>query len=70
MEWISVIKEKPKHDQICYVVNVKASLGCFLAIYHHNWDYFQLYEPTLYNHPAIEVTHWIPLPPPPRREDV
>lgn len=60
--WILTSKEKPIHDQVCYVANKKAGLSCYIAIYYKDRDYFSLYNPECRDHPPIEVTHWIPLP--------
>lgn len=62
-EWISVSKHgKPKKECMTYVTNSRANCDCFLAIYNLCQDTFVLYDPTIYHHPAIEVTHYVILP--------
>lgn len=63
-EWLEYPKEKPKHDQLCYVYDADWNLDCFFAIYHQKYDTFCLYDPNSCHPPSLKVSHWIPLPPP------
>ncbi len=63
MDWISVAKNgKPKEDCMTYVMNSRSNGDCFIAIYSKNYDTFKLYDPKMYHHPCIEVTHYVILP--------
>ena len=66
MEWNRYPETKPPNDQMCYVCHERAGMDCFLAIYWPKYNIFRLYDPRNYDHPALDVTHWIPLPTPPR----
>ena len=69
LPWIEYPRHKPKEDCMCYVTNVKAGIDCFGALYCERWDIFREYDPSQYNHRAVEVTHYVVLPnPPPMRE--
>lgn len=49
---------------MCYVINSRGGEGAFLALYDPRRHVFKMYDPQLYNHPCIDVTHWYPLPDP------
>ncbi len=61
-EWISVEDRKPETDQLCYVYNERWSVCGFIAMYHLRYDSFVLQNMTMYDIPALDVTHWVPLP--------
>lgn len=61
-KWIDVKKEKPSEDCLCYVFNNRFGGTGFIAMYYHTYDVFQLYNPSLHEHPILDVTHWIQLP--------
>lgn len=63
-EWISVSDRKPDNDLLVYVTNERGGSYCFIAIYQKKDDIFRQYEPSRYNTPCVDVTHWYPLPTP------
>lgn len=61
-EWVNIKDKKPDSDGPCFVMNCRGGEGGFIAIYQKGYDVFKLYDPNIYNHPCIDVTHWVPLP--------
>ena len=64
MKWISIKDKKPETDCTCYVMNSRGGDGAFIALYQKYHNIFKMYDPKMYNHPCIDVTHWYPLPEP------
>ncbi len=62
MNWISVKDGKPTGCQMCYVTNFRSGTNCFLALYEKHYDIFRMYDPKMYDHPPIDVTHYVVLP--------
>lgn len=62
MDWFCIKDKKPDKDITAYVTNIKAGVNCYVALYNKDCDYFILYNPSIYEKPAIEVTHWMELP--------
>ncbi len=62
MKWINVKDEKPKTDLCCWGSNVRAGTNIWKCIYIKNWDVFRLDNPEVYEHPPIDITHWIEIP--------
>lgn len=63
-KWISIKEKKPENDCRAYVMNERGGAVAFIALYRKRDDIFKQYDPNLYDHPCIEVTHWYPLPDP------
>lgn len=62
IDWISVSDKFPDSDCMAYVCNSRCSRDCFLVIFDSYRKVWRQYDPKLYNHPALEVTHYIELP--------
>ncbi len=45
-----------------YVMNERGGEGAFLCMYQLQDDVFKQYDPKMYNHPCLDVTHWYPVP--------
>lgn len=56
----------PEDDCLCYVTNIHCGGGSYLALYSKYRDFFWLYDPKAWDHPALDVTHYIVLPAAPR----
>lgn len=61
-KWISVKKRKPEEDCLCWVMNCRGGEGGFICMYQKRYDVFKIYDPQMYNHPCVDVTHWCILP--------
>jgi hypothetical protein len=61
-EWINIKDKKPEEHCTCYVMNCKEGGGCFITLYDVGRNTFRLYDPKMYDHPCLEVTHYIVLP--------
>lgn len=59
MNWISVKDKKPTNYATCLVINAKYNLEPHIALYNHNYDVFNLYNPNSITKYTLEVTHYI-----------
>jgi hypothetical protein len=53
---------------MCYVSNIRSSGEGYLAIYDPNRDIFTQYDPSMFFHPVLDVTHYVELPWTPKEE--
>lgn len=65
-EWISIEERLPETDIMALVCNAKGWMHDVKAIYHKRYDVWQLYNPESRESILLDVTHWIPIPPPPK----
>jgi len=66
IEWKKYPDEKPQDGSICYIYNDKARGSGYLAQYALAGGYFKQYDPIQYKLAALEVTHFVELPWPPK----
>lgn len=60
MEWINAKEKKPDKMCVCWVTNNKYYPNTtFEALYHPPHDVWIQYGPASYEHPCLEVTHYI-----------
>lgn len=69
MTWISVKENPPKEDIVAVVCNDKGWMTNQTAIYHKIYDVWVLYRPHDSSSILLEVTHYIPIPAPIRRDE-
>ncbi len=68
-DWKSIKQDgKPVIHCMCYVCNIRSGSHCFVAIYDPHCDIFTEYDPHVYFHPALDVTHYVQLPWPPKEK--
>ena len=66
MTWISVKEKKPEHDICALVCNDNGWMAVKQAIYHADYDVWQLDNPRSADSILLDVTHYIEIPPIPR----
>ncbi len=63
MKWISMSKEQPTMDHCyCWVMNARRGAYGFVAVWHNDIRVFLLDGGHSHLSPALDVTHWYPLP--------
>ncbi len=62
MEWISVKDQLPEHEGSFWVKNDKGWMNGVVALYYPDQQVFVNYDPGMYNHFTLDVTHWVELP--------
>lgn len=69
MEWISVEDRLPELPyQYCIVYNENGYMEFQRAIWNQKLSCFVLYDPSKYEKLILHVTHWLPVPTPPRKK--
>lgn len=62
-KWISYAKQKPNKDDLyCWVMNTRKGAYGFIAVWHQRGEYFEYDRGHSHLNPALDVTHWYPLP--------
>jgi len=65
MKWISVEERLPSLDEFyCWTMNTRRGAFGFVCGYYHDEKIFQLLGGSSDKSPALDVTHWYPLPAP------
>ena len=66
--WIDFRKEKPGESITAIVFNEKGFMcgQCVIATYYPNYDVWCLYDPNYRESLTLEVTHYLPIPIPPK----
>lgn len=62
MKWTTIEEGYPERDCVAYVCNSRHSAVAWIVIYDAQRKTFTHYNPEHWDHPPIEVTHWIELP--------
>ena len=68
MEWIKFSERKPETEVTALVTNYKCPMLIVKALYNSYNDIWTEFNPQAYNHFPLEVTHWIPLPEPVKKD--
>jgi hypothetical protein len=69
-EWISMKDKQPTREHShCWVMNTRRGAYGFVAMWYNDNKYFQLDGGHSHLSPALDVTHWYPLPIPEYRLD-
>lgn len=64
-EWISMKEKQPTRDHsYCWVMNARRGSYGFVAVWYDSTKHFQLDGGSSHLSPALDVTHWHPLPVP------
>lgn len=64
-EWIDFKKQQPTQDyQVCWVMNYRRGAYGYVALWYKDMQIFQLNGDRSESSPALDVTHWYPLPSP------
>lgn len=62
-KWINIKNSSPtKDDSYCWVMNNRRGSYGFVAMWYNDGKYFLLLNDTKISSPALDVTHWYPLP--------
>ena len=70
MEWINFKDTPPtKETNYCWVMNCRRGCYGFLAYWDSSGKYFGLCERRSEDRPALDVTHYYPLPEPYYKDD-
>lgn len=61
-EWIDFSVAKPKEPCLCWVMNSRKGAHGFVALWKEKAQYFEYQMGSSHLNPALDVTHWFPLP--------